>query len=140
LGPYCFEMVFHNRTIKKRPGKNYLRKMTQKQAINRPRNDPKNDRKITQNIDPKITQKEVKMKTHKSHIPSSRSKARGWTKVPEKVERDETKVQMIKYQVVNCSGCRWSDPRAVGSGKPCCTYAGILKTEPGVCLTKAEEA
>lgn len=74
------------------------------------------------------------MKDHKSHISSKRSKSRGWRKIPTKEDRDETKGEMVKYQLANCQGCKFAAEKAVGTGIPFCTYPGSLLVEDGVCL------
>jgi len=45
--------------------------------------------------------------------------------------------ELKAYQLRNCQACKFADPKAVGTGEPCCQYPGLAETdhEKGVCLT-----
>jgi len=44
---------------------------------------------------------------------------------------------MDEFQRENCTDCRYADKPKVGTGEPCCTYAGKLETDRAgrVCLS-----
>jgi hypothetical protein len=77
-------------------------------------------------------------KKHKSHISSRRAKNRGWRRVPDSNQRNQTRDLLKDYQILNCKGCKFSVPEKVGTGELCCAYKGKLKTEPGKCLRRKE--
>ena len=46
---------------------------------------------------------------------------------------------LAEFQRINCLGCRYSDRKQVGTGKPCCTKAGAVEQEEGVCKSRVEK-
>jgi hypothetical protein len=41
--------------------------------------------------------------------------------------------------ISQCSGCKYCDPKALGQGKPCCTFAFKLEVKDGICFTRRED-
>ena len=47
---------------------------------------------------------------------------------------------MIDFQNENCRDCRYADKPKVGTGEPCCTYAGKLESNSKLCFSwRADE-